>query len=70
MPRPDLWDPALTIHDLMDAWPETVAVFMRHRMLCVGCVITPFHTVVDACEEHQVDEPAFRAALAAAVTPR
>ena len=66
----DIQDPDLTIHDLMAVWPETVAVFMKHRMLCVGCVITPFHTVVDACEEHHVDETAFREALAAAVTPR
>jgi hybrid cluster-associated redox disulfide protein len=70
MSSPDIRDPDLTIHDLMAAWPETVAVFMKHRMLCVGCVIASFHTVVDACEEHRVDETSFREALAAAVTPR
>jgi hybrid cluster-associated redox disulfide protein len=67
MSRPDLRDPDLTIRDLMDAWPETVPVFIRHRMLCVGCAITPFHTVVEACKDHMVDELAFREALAAAV---
>lgn len=70
MSHPDLHDPDLTLQDLMAVWPETVPVFLRYRMLCVGCVITPFHTVVDACADHHVDEPAFRAALAAAVTPR
>ena len=70
MSRPDLRDPDLSIRDLMARWPETVPVFLRHRMLCVGCVITTFHTVVDACEEHHVDEETFREELAAAVTPR
>ena len=70
MSRPDLWDPDLTIADMMSIWPETVPVFMKHRMLCVGCVITPFHTVADACEEHHVDEDAFRGDLAAAIGPQ
>ena len=62
-------DPDMPLADLMAAWPSTIEVFLRHRMLCVGCRVAPFHTVVDACEEHHVDEDAFRGDLAAAIGP-
>jgi hypothetical protein len=32
-------------------------------MLCVGCLISPFHTVSDACAEYHLDEEAFVAEL-------
>ncbi|SDY94729.1 DUF1858 domain-containing protein [Citreimonas salinaria] len=67
MQSPSLDAPDLALCDLMDRWPETIAVFLRYRMLCVGCVIGRFHTVTDACREHDVDEAEFRAALAATV---
>lgn len=56
-------DPDLPLGDLMSTWPETVAVFMRHKMLCVGCLINPFHTVTDACLEYGLNEAAFMAEL-------
>lgn len=70
MRRPDLDDLDLSIEKLLDAWPETMPVFLRHRMLCIGCAITPFHTVIDACAEHHVDEDQFRSELAEAITRR
>jgi len=63
----DLQDPDLLLPELMTRWPETIGVFLRHKMLCVGCMIGPFHTVADACEEYGVDEGAFRRELVAAV---
>lgn len=59
-PRLDLDMP---LEEIMAAWPATVGVILRHRMLCVGCPITAFHTVADACREHEVDEDAFVAEL-------
>ncbi|MCX8227353.1 MAG: hypothetical protein OTI35_14855, partial [Sulfitobacter sp.] len=47
-------------------WPQTIAVFLRYKMLCIGCMVGPFHTVVDACIAYDLDEPAFRAELRAA----
>jgi len=64
----DIEDPDLPLSALMTRWPATIGVFLRHGMLCVGCRIGPFHTVVDACDEYQIDEDAFRRDLAAAVT--
>jgi hypothetical protein len=37
-------------------------------MMCIGCPITPFHTVIDACAEYNLDEAAFRAELRAAIS--
>ncbi len=48
-------------------WPATVPVFLRHHMLCVGCLVGPFHTVVDACDEHGVDQAAFLRELSEAM---
>lgn len=61
--RHPIENPDLPLDELMARWPATVPVFIAHRMLCVGCLIAPFHSVVDACAEHAVDENAFRAAL-------
>ncbi|WP_375543563.1 hypothetical protein [Phaeobacter inhibens] len=40
---------------------------MDHDMLCVGCMVSPFHSVSEACAEYHLDEEVFRAALADAV---
>ncbi|AXQ93076.1 DUF1858 domain-containing protein [Cereibacter azotoformans] len=61
--RPDLDDPDLPLSRLFDRWPATAAVFLTRRMLCPGCPIAPFHTVVEACAEYGLDEDEFRRAL-------
>jgi hybrid cluster-associated redox disulfide protein len=55
------------VGEVMTAWPATIRVFLDFRMGCVGCPISAFHTVDDACKEHGVDRDAFLAALCAAV---
>ncbi|MHA6325098.1 DUF1858 domain-containing protein [Roseivivax sp. CAU 1753] len=68
MPRPDrLDDPDLPVSDLMARWPQASVVFLRHDMLCVGCLIGPFHTVSDACFEYRLDRDAFVAELRGAI---
>ena len=57
------WD--CTLDEIMVRWPATIEVFVRHRMLCVGCLIGPFHTVADACAAYDLDEAAFWDELAA-----
>ncbi|WP_281826290.1 DUF1858 domain-containing protein [Jannaschia rubra] len=68
MSLPRIDDPDLRLDELMTAWPQTVPVFLSHRMLCVGCMINPFHTIVDACAEYGLDEAAFLDELRAAVS--
>ncbi len=42
----------LSVAEIMSRWPPTIRVFLDRRMHCVGCPIAPFHTLVDAAEEH------------------
>lgn len=63
MRPPDIDDPDLPLTRLFKEWPKTPAVFIRHRMLCFGCPIAPFHTIIDACAEYSLNEEAFRAEL-------
>ncbi|WP_298863958.1 DUF1858 domain-containing protein [uncultured Sulfitobacter sp.] len=67
MKPPLMDDPEMPLDTLMSLWPETVSVFLRHKMLCVGCMVASFHTVIDACREYDLDEWVFRAELHAAV---
>jgi len=43
------------LDEIMQLWPNAVTVFLRHEMLCVGCPISGFHTLVDACREYELD---------------
>lgn len=67
MRHQDIDDPDMSLDALMTLWPKTIRVFLSHKMLCVGCMVNSFHTVVDACREYDLDEMAFRAELRTAV---
>jgi hybrid cluster-associated redox disulfide protein len=62
------FDTQMALSEFMQIWPETEAVFLRYDMLCVGCLVGPFHTITDACLEHEVDETEFLQALTAAIS--
>ena len=38
----------MTINDLLRRHPRATAVFIRRKMLCVGCPAAEFHTLEDA----------------------
>lgn len=63
----DIDDPDLPLNALFDGWPKTAEVFLSHGMLCFGCPIAPFHTVVDACLDYALEEAGFRNELRVAV---
>lgn len=60
-------DPEMTVDEIMRRWPATIRVFIRNRMLCIGCPIGVFHTVKDACDAHRIDEDNFSGELLAAM---
>lgn len=66
MRKPRLDDPDLPLADLMRRYPGTIPVFLHHRMLCVGCLISPFHKIADASRAYELDEAAFMAELSEA----
>ena len=51
------------VDDVMRRWPQTIRIFLDNRFHCVGCPIACFHTVEDACREHEADLAAFLADL-------
>lgn len=53
----------LLVEDVMTRWPATIRVFLDFKLGCVGCPISSFHSVDDACREHGIDAGGFMAAL-------
>lgn len=37
-----------TVAEVLDAWPQTIRVFLNHRMRCVGCAMAGFDTIAEA----------------------
>lgn len=68
MTVPDIDNPDMPLQVLFKGWPAAAAVFPAHRMICFGCPIAPFHTVIDACQEYRRDELEFRRELHAALS--
>jgi hybrid cluster-associated redox disulfide protein len=56
-------DTDMPVDEIMDRWPETLRVMIRHRIRCIGCPFGSFHTVADAAAAHDLDEAAFAAEL-------
>jgi hybrid cluster-associated redox disulfide protein len=46
--------PDQTVGEIMRRWPGTVAVFLLHRMACVGCTMNRFDTLAYASAEYAV----------------
>lgn len=60
-------DLSKSVDDIMRLWPQTIRVFLDHRMHCVGCPIGTFHSIADSCRAHGVDIDAFTAELRRAI---
>lgn len=67
MQTPDI--AAMSLSEIMSRWPATIRLFLELRLLCVGCPIAPFHSVVDAAEEHGLDVAVLIAAIEARAGP-
>jgi hybrid cluster-associated redox disulfide protein len=67
---PDIDNPDMPLQMLFEAWPDVATVFLSHGMMCFGCPIAPFHSVIDACREYGLDEAGFRRELHAAIFGR
>jgi len=54
----------LTVAELVTRWPQTIKVFVRHRMACVGCAISPFETLAEVTTIYGLDPNCFLRELA------
>lgn len=57
----------LIVAEVLARWPQTIPVFMRRRMGCVGCAMTPFETLAEVAAIYKLDLDDFLAELRQAV---
>ena len=55
------------VGDVMRDAPWAIRIFLEFKMGCVGCPIASFHTIDDACREHNIDRARFMRALSGKV---
>jgi hybrid cluster-associated redox disulfide protein len=51
---PEQITPDCIVQGIIDRHRQTIVVFARHGLQCVGCYIAPFHTIADSAREHAV----------------
>lgn len=54
---------SLTVAEVLVRWPQTISVFMHHRMACVGCAIAPFETLAEVATVYDLELHCFLAEL-------
>jgi hybrid cluster-associated redox disulfide protein len=54
MKQPQL-EADLTVAEVLARWPQTISVFMGHRMACVGCAIAPFETLAEVAAIYDLE---------------
>ena len=59
----------MPIGDVVQKYPQTVEVFLRHGLMCFGCAIARFENVEQGAAAHGIDIDALIKDLNAAVAP-
>jgi hybrid cluster-associated redox disulfide protein len=54
-----------TVAEVLATWPQTIRVFLEHKMGCVGCTMSGFDTVSDAVASYGGTLDTFLTQLAA-----
>jgi hybrid cluster-associated redox disulfide protein len=58
------------LDDLMRTYTVTIPIFIRRRMMCVGCPVVRLHDVREACRAHAIPLDAFLAEVNDAIAGR
>ena len=59
--------PDMPIGDVVKNYPETIKVFLRHGLMCVGCAVARFENIKDGATTHGIDVDALLTDLNQAV---
>jgi hybrid cluster-associated redox disulfide protein len=51
------------VDDILNTYPQLGGLFVRMRMLCIGCDIAHFHTLTDVAHVYKIDPVEFRVKL-------
>jgi hybrid cluster-associated redox disulfide protein len=70
MEKPVQFEMQMSVADLMRNWPQTIPVFLKHNMACVGCSMSAFETLKDAARIYGIALDTFMGELQEAVKPR
>jgi len=49
----------LSLDEIMQQHPNVISVFLKHKMMCIGCPIASFHSINDACREYDLNKAQF-----------
>ncbi len=60
----------MPIGDVVKRYPETIPVFMKHGLHCIGCAVAAFESIEEGALAHGIDVDALMTDLNATVTPR
>lgn len=55
------------VQEVVERHPQVIRVFVRHGLQCVGCHISPFHTIADTAREYSLQLEALLADLNRAI---
>ena len=44
----------VTVHDILQKWPNAFSVFMKKKTKCVGCFMQQFCTLKDVAETYHI----------------
>lgn len=53
----------IKIEEVVNQYPETMMVFMKHGLHCVGCHVSAFESVEDGAKAHGINVDALVADL-------
>ena len=62
-------DKETSVADLLREFPQTIPVFLKHQMACVGCSMSAFETVQSAACVYGIAPDGFLRELEQAVSP-
>jgi hybrid cluster-associated redox disulfide protein len=57
----------MTIGDVVQTYPQTIEVFLKHGLMCFGCAIARFENVEQGAQAHGINVEALMTDLNAAV---
>jgi len=57
----------MSIAEVVQKYPQTVEVFLRHGLMCFGCAIARFENIAQGAAAHGIDVPTLVTDLNAAV---
>ncbi|GAI22943.1 unnamed protein product [marine sediment metagenome] len=57
----------MNIKEVIDKYPETLSVFAKYNMGCIGCIAASFEKISDIAAVHGIDVKTFVKDLNAAI---